>query len=381
VTRVAVVGGGIAGASAAWALSVDHDVVIVEREGELGAHATGRSAATLSETSGHRTVCAMARASRPFLEAPPAGFVDHPLTGPRGLLWIGRDGDDAALDEIAAVAASGVAPTARRVDALEARAVLEVLRPRAVAAGGVWEPDARSLDVAALLAGYVSGARRHGATVLRASEVVELRTTSSGWQLELATATGNVVVDADAVVNAAGAWGDEVASRAGIAPIGLQPLRRTAALVALPDGIDAGEWPLVMDVAGRCYFEPESAGLLLSPADEHATEPCDARHDELDVAWSLDVLADTTTLDVRRVRRAWAGLRTFAPDRQPVIGWEPSAPGFCWLVGQGGAGIKTAPAAAAVVAALVGDRPWPEELAALDVTAGHLAPRRPPAAA
>jgi D-arginine dehydrogenase len=274
-----------------------------------------------------------------------------------------------------------VAPTARRIDEREARALLEVLRPHAVAAGGMWEPDARSLDVAGLLAGYVAGARRNGATVLRASEVVELQTTSSGWRLELATATGDAVVDADVVVDAAGAWGDVVAARAGVAPIGLLPMRRTAALVALPDGIDAAAWPLVMDVAGRCYFEPESAGLLLSPADEHPTEPCDARPEELDVAWSLDVLADTTTLEVRRVRRAWAGLRTFAHDRQPVIGWEPSAPGFCWLVGQGGAGIKTAPAAAAAVASLVGGRPWPEELAALGVTAGDLAPRRAPAAA
>jgi D-arginine dehydrogenase len=212
---------------------------------------------------------------------------------------------------------------------------------------------------------------------MRTSEVVELRPTPAGWQAEVVTADGGAVVDADVVVNAAGAWGDEVAKRAGIAPIGLQPLRRTAALVAVPDGVDPTAWPLVMDVAGRCYFEPESGGLLLSPADEHATDPCDARAEELDVAWSLDVLADTTTLDVRRVRRAWAGLRTFSLDRQPVIGWEPSHPAFCWLVGQGGAGIKTAPAAAAAIAALVADRPWPDELSALGVTAVSLAPRRP----
>ncbi len=368
--RVAIVGGGIAGTSAAWALAADHDVTLLESEADLGAHATGRSAATLSETSGTRVMCALARASRRFLESPPDGFAEHPLTGPRGLLWIGRDGDEAGLDEIAAIAASGVAPTARRVDDAGCLEVVAELRPGAVTAGGVWEPDARSLDVAALLAAYAAGARQRGANIRRRAEVESLRRTASGWQL---TAGGDTV-EADVVVNAAGAWGDVVAARAGVAPLGLCPLRRTAALVPAPESVAA--WPLVMDVASRCYFEPEAGGLLISTADEHPSEPVDARAEMEDVAWALEMLAETTTLEVRHVRHEWAGLRTFTADRAPAVGWDPDAPGFFWLVGQGGAGIKTAPALAAAAAAIVGDTSWPAELTALGVTPDDLSPAR-----
>ena len=169
-------------------------------------------------------------------------------------------------------------------------------------------------------------------------------------------------VGADAVVNAAGAWGDVVADRAGVAPLGLRPLRRTACLVPAP--AEVASWPLVMDVASRFYFEPEAGGLLLSPADEQPSEPVDASAEMEDVAWALEMLGEATTLDVRHVRSSWAGLRTFTTDRLPAVGWDPDAPGFCWLVGQGGAGIKTAPALATAVAAIVGSATWPAELTA-----------------
>ena len=367
--RVAVVGGGIAGVSAAWALAEHHDVIVLESEPELGLHATGRSAATLSETVGHVVVCALARASRAFVEQPPEGFADYPLSRPRGLLWIGRDGDGPGLDEIATVAASGIAPTVRRIDAAEARRIVPALRERAVEAGGVWEPDARALDVALLLAAYTRGARAHGADIRRGTPALELEAMSNGWRIR----TPADVIDVDVVVNAAGAWGDVVARRAGVEPLGLQPLRRTACLVSAPP--DVASWPLVMDAGGRCYFEPESGGLLVSPADEHPSEPVDAAAEMEDVAWGLEMLHDATTLTVRSVRRSWAGLRTFAPDRVPVVGWALDRPGFCWAVGQGGAGIKTAPAIAAAVAAVVGDHCWPSHLTELGVTADVLAPR------
>ena len=368
-SRVAVVGGGIAGISAAWALAEHHDVVVLESERELGVHATGRSAATLSETVGHVTVCALARASRTFIEQPPEGFADYPLSRPRGLLWIGRNGDGLALDEIAAVAASGIAPTARRIDAVEAQRIVPALQPRAIEAGGLWEPDARALDVALLLAAYAAGARKRGADIRRGAPALEFEATGTGWRIR----TPSDVVDADVVVNAAGTWGDVVAQRAGVEPLGLRPLRRTACLVTAPP--DVATWPLVMDAGGRCYFEPESGGLLVSPADEHPSEPVDATAEMEDVAWGLEMLHEVTTLTLRSVRRSWAGLRTFAPDRVPVVGWAPDRPGFCWLVGQGGAGIKTSPAMAAAVAAVVGELEWPGDLTALGVTADVLAPR------
>lgn len=372
--RIAVIGGGIAGVSAAYLLSREHEVVLFESAAELGAHATGRSAATLSETSGLRAVCALARASRSWLEQPDPGFTDYPLTGPRGLLWIGRTGDETMLDEVAATAATGVSPTARRLDATTVRERWPALRFDAVTAGAVWEPDALALDVAGLLAGYAAGARRHGAEIVRGCEIGSLDAVDHGWSIEGWANGAAVRYDVDAVVNAAGAWADVVAERASVAPLGLQPLKRTACLVPAPP--EVASWPLVMDVAGRCYFEPESGGLLLSPADEHPSAPLDAVAEPEDVAWSLEMLAETTTLDVRHVRRAWAGLRTFAPDRVPVVGWDPVAPGFFWLAGQGGAGIKTAPAMSAAATSIIGGGAWPEALSALDVGPADLAPAR-----
>jgi D-arginine dehydrogenase len=374
--RVAVIGGGIAGVSAAWALAADHDVILLEAEPELATHATGRSAAMLSETSGPRAVCALARASRHFFERPPGGFTEHPLSAPRGLLWIGRDGDERGLEEIARVAASGVAPTARRIDAAEACRVVPVLRESAVGGGGVFEPDARSIDVAALVAAYAAAARARGAAVRRRSAVRALSPTSEGgWSLRVDSSSGgHELLTVDTVVNAAGAWGDHVAEAAGVSPLGLRPLRRTACLVPVP--VDVSTWPLVMDVASRLYFEPETGGLLLSPADEHPSEAIDARAEMEDVAWALEMLAEATTLDVRHVRSSWAGLRTFTTDRIPAVGWDATAPRFCWLVGQGGAGIKTAPALAAIVASVVGGTAWPADVAALGVGPADLAPAR-----
>jgi D-arginine dehydrogenase len=369
--RIVVVGGGIAGLSAAWTLAASHDVTLLEAEPQLASHATGRSAATLSETSGHRVVCALAAASRPFLERPPAGFVEHPLTRPRGLLWIGRRGDEPLLDAIAAVVASGIAPRAQRIDARRAVEIVPALREEAASAGGVWEPDALAVDVGGLVAGYARGARARGAVIRHSTELrAAHRRSGGGWTVR--TSTGEL--RCDVMVDAAGAWGDVVASRCGVGPLGVRALRRTACLVPVGQSVDG--WPLVMDAAGRCYFEPEAGGLLLSPADEHPSEPVDAAPEMEDVAWALDVLRETITLDVRSVRRQWAGLRTFGPDRVPAVGWDREVEAFFWLVGQGGAGIKTAPALAAVTASLVGDASWPPALEELGVGRVDLDPAR-----
>ena len=370
--KIVVVGAGIAGASAAWELSHDHEVVLVEQETQPGLHATGRSAAVLSETSGSRAVCALARVSRPFLETPPDGFSDVPITGDRGLVWVGEEEDRQALDDLFAVAASGVAPTARRIDGAEVRRIVPVLREHAVAGGGVYEPDARSIDVAALLQAYVSGARRQGASVLTGNPVTgadRIDARGDGWRVGV----GGTTIDADVVVDAAGAWGDAVAALAGVPTIGLVPLRRTAFVT--PVAADPA-WPMVMDIANRWYFEPEQGGVLASAADETPSEPCDARAEEEDIARAMDALGEATTLGARSVRHHWAGLRTFAPDRVPVVGPDPRAPGFVWLVGQGGAGIKTAPAMARCVRSTIDGAPWPDGLTALGIGPADLSPSR-----
>jgi D-arginine dehydrogenase len=342
---VVVIGGGIAGASAAWHLAATRRVALVEQEAAIGHHATGRSASVLSETSGHPVVCALARASRPFFERPPDDFGPTPLLSPRGVAWVGREEDAERLDRFFDDARR-IAPEVERLDATATSALLPGFRHDAIAGGAVHEPDAMSIDTALLLQSFVTGARRRGAALLVSSETVRCEQGVDGtWEVW----AGDHRLRCHHVVNAAGAWADVVAERCGVARLGLQPFRRTAALVPAPDRVAA--WPLVMDVAARYYLEPEAGGLLISPADETPSEPCDARADELDVAWAIEQVTQATDVPVRTVRSTWAGLRTFAPDRAPVLGEDPTAPGFWWLAGQGGAGIKTAPAMGAILAA------------------------------
>ncbi len=366
---IVVIGGGIAGASAAWALAEHASVVLVEQAATAGFHATGRSASVLSETSGHSVVCALAAASRAFFESPPTAFVDHALLSPRGLLWVGQAEDAAALDHLAQRARS-VAPTVRRLTPAETLALVPHFRPAAIAGGATFEPDAMAIDTDALLHGFLRGLRQRGGHMYTSSAAIELSRSSTGWSV----VCEDREFEAPVVVNAAGAWGDVVATRAGVAPLGLEPRRRTACLAVLAD-VDAA-WPLVMDVAGRYYAEPESGGLLVSPADESPSDPCDAQAEELDVALALDRLGEATTLPLRSVRRAWAGLRTFSPDGAPVVGEDPDAPGFFWLVGQAGAGIKTAPAMAALVAALVRGEGIPTALAERSISELDISPSR-----
>lgn len=364
-----VIGGGIAGLSAAAALSSTRRVVLVEQESTTAHHASGRSASVLSETSGHPMVCALARLSRPFFEQPPPGFVEHPLLAPRGLMWVGRDGDQPLLDALAE-SASRVAPTARRIDAAAVSAVLPTFAHDAIAAGGVHEPDAMSIDTAALLQGYVRTIRGNGGSIATSREAIDVRRTDRTWLV----GAGGTWWSTTTVVNASGAWGDVVAHRAGVTPLGLMPLRRTAA-IARADG-DLAAWPLVMDIAGRYYCEPEPGGLLISPADEGTSAPVDAQPDELDVALALERVTEASGLSLRSIVRAWAGLRTFAPDRGPVLGEDPDAPGFWWLVGQGGAGIKTAPAMSALIARMISGEGTTNDEEAFGVTVDALSPLR-----
>ena len=349
-----VCGAGIAGASIAAELAPHGTVAILEREDIAGYHTTGRSAALYIPSYGNPVIRGLTAASRAFFDAPPAGFVDHPILTPRGCLHIADEARAAALEDLAEeLAATGV--EILRLTGAEARAKVGVLRPEAVFAG-VFEPEAADIDVAALHGGYLRLARQRGAEVRLSAGLAGLARAGDLWRARLADGEE---FEARVLVNAAGAWGDVVAVMAGAAPVGLEPKRRTAMILEPPPGFDITAWPAVIDVDEQFYFKPEAGMILATPADETPSDPVDAAPDEMDIAVCIDRLQAAADIPVRRIVRSWAGLRTFAPDRTPVFGYDPGVPGFFWYVGQGGYGMQMAPAAAALGADLALGRAVP----------------------
>jgi D-arginine dehydrogenase len=332
---VAVIGAGIAGVSVAYELAAaDRSVVLLERESQPAYHTTGRSAAMFLESYGSPHVRRLTTRSRPVFDAGGA------LLRPRPMLWVAPAG---GLDRLDAMARAQPALVPR--DPAQAAALCPVLRP-GWCAGALLETGALEIDVLGLHQHYLGGARRLGVRVVLGAAVRDGRHEHGRWLL--GTAAGPVA--ATAVVNAAGAWADQVAAALGVPPVGLRPMRRTAA-VARSDRVDRA-WPIVADVGETFYFRPEGAGVLVSPADETPSEPCDARPEDVDVALAVERVNEATVLGLRSVLTAWAGLRTFAPDREPVLGADPAAP-MWWLAGQGGFGIQAAPAMARLVAGAV----------------------------
>lgn len=375
-TDFLVVGAGIAGASAGFHLARYGQVTVLEMEAVVGYHATGRSAALFSEYYGGPVVRALTAASRSFLTAPPAGFADHPLLTPRGVLALGPAGADDAFEE--ALSLGRVAPVpVREIDVSEAMAYCPVLRPD-WCRRAMLKPGAQDIDVDALHQGFLRGIRAAGGHVVRSARVRSLQRDGGRWR----AGTDAGTFTATTVVNAAGAWADEVAVLAGVAPLGLVPLRRTAFLVDGPDDHDVRGWPMVTDVTDTFYVKPESGRLLVSPCDATPAPPGDARPDDLDVARGAARVEAATTLPIRRVRRAWAGLRTSTADDVPVVGSAPGTPDFLWFAGFGGYGVQVAPAAGRLLAALATGTD-PALATGLDPTLaagtdpGRLAPGRP----
>lgn len=365
-----IIGAGIAGASAAYELAALGRVLILEREPFPGYHATGRSAALYTEPYGNRTVRTLTRASHDFFVRPPADFTDQALLAPRQALYVAREDQLERLHD----RAQQEHRDGYVLCPLPARACLErvpILRPGYVA-GGLLEPNAMDIDVHALHQGFLRGAVSRGAELIKDVEVAAIERVSQGYRMR----AGTQQFEATVVVNAAGAWADSIAQLAGITPIGLQPLRRTAMILDLPDGLDATHWPFVVDVDHEFYFKPEAGKLLASPGNETPSPPCDAQPDELDIAVCVDRMEQATDLAIGRVGRRWAGLRTFAADRSPVVGFDPAADGFFWLVGQGGYGVQTSPAMAKLTARLVRRLSCPPELGQLGFTLDAVSPRR-----
>jgi D-arginine dehydrogenase len=364
-----VIGAGIAGASVAAELSTEYSVCLLEAESRPGYHSTGRSAALFSEIYGNSVIRSLSRASRGQMFEPPADFAPHPLITPRGTLFIATREQSEELHAFAA--RQDVRMCTRELDASATRALCPVLREGYVATG-LYEPNAADIDVHGLHQAYLRQLRKHGGTLVTSARAESIRRSGENWIVH----TGIEDFTAPILVNAAGAWADQVASLASVPPVGLRPLRRTAILVDAPEGHSISAWPFVIAADESFYFKPDAGQLLLSPADETLTEPCDVQPDEWDIAVIVDRITTATDITVHRIRHRWAGLRTFTEDRTPVVGFDPSAPGFFWLAGQGGYGVQTSPALARVAAALASNRQIPPVIADCGVEAADLAPDR-----
>ena len=367
---ILVIGAGIAGASAAYDLSGNASVTVLEQESQPGYHTTGRSAALFTETYGNLTIRTLTSAGRAFMKAPPEDFGEHPLLTPRGTLLVAREDQLGALDTALAQTPVAAEPVCR-IDTAEAVALNPALNPNYVAAA-IYEPAAEDIDVHALHNGYLRGLRRRGGRVVTGAEVKALSREGGAWVAQ--TRAGRFA--APVVVNAAGAWCDVIAGLAGVRPCGLVPKRRTAFTFDAPDGLDISAWPATIDIDEQFYFKPEAGRILGSPADETPSPPCDTQPEELDVALGIDRIEKATILTVRRLINKWAGLRSFVADKTPVVGFEPEADGFFWLAGQGGYGIQTSPALSRVVAALVTTGDLPADIKARGLDKAMLSPAR-----
>ncbi|MBV9921841.1 MAG: FAD-binding oxidoreductase [Pseudonocardia sp.] len=369
VCDVVVVGGGIAGASVAYELAATRSVILLEAEPELGRHSTARSAATWIPGHGNDVVRTLIAASGPRFARLSDELDAPPLLRPMDVLWV-------AFDEPSEIALSGMlaerkgepdAPVA--LTAAEAEECAPTLRPGRLRAAA--RTDAAAVDTDALHQAYVRGLKARGGSVRTATPARSISREGTGWRVGGGDG-GDGEVAAALVVDAAGAWADVVAERAGVPRIGLQPYRRTIAIARVPDRARL-RGAMVCEAIERFYYKIEGDDLLLSAADETPSEPRDARPDELDVALALERVEEATGLGLRSIRTSWAGLRSFVPDRRPVVGAWPDHPGFAFVAGQGGSGIETAPALSAFAAAVLTGAPPPADVT---VDPAVLAPTR-----
>jgi D-arginine dehydrogenase len=367
-----IVGGGIAGASVGYWLAPHGRTLVLEKESQPGYHSTSRSAAMVINSYGPAQVRALTIASRPFFERPPPNFADVPLLRSRGALVLGRMGDDALLAEHWDVV-SVVSAQARKLDPTETSALVPVIRPDGLL-GSVLEPEAADIDVHALLQGFLRGIRSCGGRISCNAHVDRIEHSGDRWVIE-ADATR---YRAPILVNAAGAWCDEIARLAGVKPVGLVPKRRTAFAFAPPPGLMTAEWPLCLSIDGTWYMKPDAGLLLGSPANADPVSPHDVQPEAIDIALGVDAIEGMTTLNIHRPIRAWAGLRSFVPDGNLVGGFDPESPGFFWIAGQGGYGVQTSAAMGETCASLVLGKGVPSHAESCGVAEASLSPARLP---
>ncbi len=365
-----IVGAGIAGASTGYFLAGQGKTIVLERERQPGYHSTGRSAALYTVAYGTPQVRALTAASRAFYDAPPPGFAEHPLLSPRGELVVDFSGDTAELQRQFLEARAQV-PEARLLDADQACALVPVLR-RDKVQGALFDPSAADIDTDALHQGYLRGIRQQGGEIHNDREVLRIARDGDAWLVDC----GAEQYRAPVLVNAAGAWCDELARLAGVAPIGLVPKRRAAFTFHGPEGVDCHAWPCVVDLHEAFYFKPDAGQLLGSPANADPVAPHDVQPEELDIAMGIYQIEEHTSLNIRRPAHTWAGLRSFVADGDLVAGYDGQAEGFFWVAAQGGYGIQTSAAMGQASAALIRRQPLPEALTRFGLSEAMLSPAR-----
>ena len=354
---VAIIGGGIVGASIAYFLAPYCNVVILEMEGAAGYHSTGRSAALYAPSYGPRGIRALNRGSKRFFECPPAGFASSSLLSPRGVLYVGAQGEANALRELFERENSEQGDS-KQCDVAAAVDLVPVLNSEAIC-GAVFDSAPSDIDVDLLLQSFLRGARSAGSTIRYNAKVTQLERRADSWRITL---DSKDELTAGSIVNCAGAWVDVVAGIAGALPIGIDPRRRSAFLFPRPEGVVVSDWPAVVHVGETWYFKPDAQQLLGSPANADPTVPHDVVAEELDVATGIYEIEQVTTMTIRRPTHTWAGLRSFVADGEPVCGFDETVPGFFWAAGLGGYGIQTAPAFGELCASILLGRSLPEGL-------------------
>jgi glycine/D-amino acid oxidase-like deaminating enzyme len=337
MTDIIIIGGGVAGVSAAARLAPHGAVTVLETEESLAYHASGRSAAMFIRDYGNATIKALNAASADHHHHADGGVLSE-----RGMMLLAR------ADQAEAFHAEAADLGLSEISLDEAAALWPILNPDTVA-HAAYRPDAYDLDTDLLIQNFARAARKHGAQILTRAPVTAIARTGGRWQV---TAGGHDHT-ADIVVNAAGAWADDIAVMAGAAPLGITPYRRSMARIPAPGGLDTSHWPFVDGVAESWYAKPDAGALIVSPSEEDPVDPHDAWADDMVLAEGLARYEEMVTHPVTRMLANWAGLRSFAPDRALVIGPDSHVPGFHWLAGQGGYGFQTAPAASQLAADLI----------------------------
>jgi D-arginine dehydrogenase len=363
---ILIIGGGIAGLSAAAALSNDAHVVVLEAEEQIGFHSSGRSATMVHYALGDRLVRALTLASRPFFENPPDGFSDAPLGHRMPVLVHAREDERPDLDALEAEIS--LFATVERLDTVGVHALCPLLNDEAV--HGIADRNGIRLDPHALLQANLKQLKTRGGALVPGQRVASMSRAAGVWKL---TSEKGESFSAPILVNAAGSWGDEIALLAGVWRVGLQPKRRTIITFDAPPGTDLPALPFAKTIGDELYFAPESGRLFASPMDEVPSDPCDAQPDEYEVALAASRMEERTSVKIKRIHSRWAGLRTFTSDKHPAVGFAHDAEGFFfWLVGQGGFGLQTSPAMAAIAASLIAGGAWPVP----EVAADGLSPAR-----